>query len=130
MWTAFMDCASGGSYRHEWHRLYLEVPYEEANAAFQFLFGHNPDEATCDHCGPDYSYDEAPDLYQATGLERNCALATTDDPETDDSEYAYIEQPNPDYPYVRYLTLAEYLQEPDVLVISAADLAARGWRGA
>lgn len=144
MWTQFWDMHSGGGQKEKWAHIYIEAPEAEAKRVFFNRFGHNPDRVTCTCCGPDYSVTEEPTLEQLTGHHRNCkTLQTPRDPETnrfvqpDDpwfDEHHYLE-PGEEaeaerrgyavddrFRYGEYRTLGQYVREPDVLVIRAAEI--------
>jgi len=101
MWTQFMDMHSGGGQKEKWEYIYIEAPEEEAKVIFYNRFGHNPERVTCTCCGEDYSIREAKDLSRITAYERGCAY------DSDNKEY--IESPDDEYGFHKYVTLEEYI---------------------
>lgn len=57
VWTEFFDKASGGSGRTRYSAIYIEAPEEEARRVFAKRFS-DPDNVTCECCGPDYDVEE------------------------------------------------------------------------
>lgn len=112
-WTQFHDMHPGGGQKLDWGQIFIEAPEAEARAAFERLFGRDPDHVTCSCCGEDYSISEEATLEQATGYERGCRFV---------GDVGYVEAPGgggrP------YQTLAEYRARPDVKIVTAAELAA------
>jgi hypothetical protein len=66
MWTRFMDMHSGGGCKLDWEYIYIEAPEEEAIEVFSNKFGRDPEDVTCDCCGPDYCISEYDTLEEAT----------------------------------------------------------------
>lgn len=140
MWTRFMDMYSGGGSKEPQHYILIEAPEAEAISIFYGRFGHNPERVSCTCCGQDYSIDSAESLAQLTGYDRGCRnLKTPQDPVTgrylnDDPvlrNHYYLEEgetPPEGYEvdnlprWNKYLTLDEYLQREDVLVIRANEV--------
>jgi hypothetical protein len=77
IWVRFMDMHSGGGMKQApYDRLYLRAASEKA-AIEQFMerFGHDPEMASCDTCGRNYSIDSDEDLHQLSGYDRNLRFA-------------------------------------------------------
>jgi len=102
-----MDMHSGGACKQEPHEyIYIELPYEAANAAFQARFGHDPNEVACSCCGANYSIDEEPTLEAACAYDRDC--------EWDDV--------NNEYDVSTGQPVAEYEKRSDVFILRATKL--------
>jgi hypothetical protein len=114
MWTRFMDMHSGGGQKEDFHKCYIEAPYDEACSVFYSRFGHNPDRVTCTCCGSDYSVDESETLEQATGYDRCCAY--------DNEAKCYIEKQRKPAYGEKYRTVAEYVKEDGVKVIPKEEI--------
>ena len=115
MWTQFWDMRSGGGNKEQWERIYIEAPEEKAKVIFYKRFGHNAEEVSCTCCGPDYSISEAPSLDQASAFHRGCAF--------DKNKDKYVERPDTRYSFSKpYLTVEQYVAQPEVLVIYAKDI--------
>jgi hypothetical protein len=71
-WTSFWDMNSGGGQKEDVSHIFIQASETEAKAVFFSRFGHNPDRVTCTCCGPDYSVDEKPSLWELTAYERGC----------------------------------------------------------
>lgn len=90
-------------------KIYVELPEEAAVAFFTEKF-RDPDNVTCNCCGPDYSYHTADSLEQASGYHRHCAWEGN----------GYVERPAKYYDAV--IPLEVYLAQPDVLVIRLSEI--------
>jgi hypothetical protein len=109
-WTLFWDMHSGGGQKEDFDKIYIQAPYDEAKTVFYNIFGHNPNRVTCTCCGEDYSIDEDPTLSEASGFHRNCNY--------DDKKNKYVEEPSKNsWKSDKYLTLAKYIEQDNVLVI-------------
>jgi hypothetical protein len=154
-WTEFWDMHSGGGQKTDWDRIYIEAPEAEARLIFYNRFGHSPERVTCTCCGEDYSISEGLTLEQVSGYHRNCPTLVT--PRSEDGLYQRPEDPWFEAHYYlepgdiaeaerrgfavehdrfglrpgAYLTVEEYADLDEVLVIAAADIAAQGyvWMG-
>lgn len=125
-WTQFWDMHSGGGTKLYVdgvgkEKIYIEAPRAEAEVIFYNRFGHAPDRVTCTCCGSDYSIDEG-ELDQLTGYHRNCKYV---------NDVGYVEERDTRHdgiyerhgePVPAYKTVDEYVLQPDVLVINAADI--------
>lgn len=137
MWTQFWDMHSGGGLKlPPWHYIYIEAPEDEATVIFCNRFGRHPENVTCQCCGEDYSVKSEETLEQLTGFHRNLRAikrigrALKNDPVL--NRWYYLEpgqEPPEGYTVdrawnrsARELTLDEYVKQPDVLVVSAADI--------
>lgn len=88
-WTKFYDMHSGGSVKEPpFEVIYIQLPQDQAIDAFELRFGHSPGDIACNCCGENYSVSEHETL--------ELAISQWDK---------------------RSMTLAQYLQEPYVLVI-------------
>ncbi|MEK6832742.1 MAG: hypothetical protein AABY32_01730 [Nanoarchaeota archaeon] len=114
MWTRFMDMHSGGGQKEDYSHIYIEAPIEEAKIIFYNRFGHNPERITCTCCGEDYSIHGDKDLKQLTAFHRDC--------DYNKKKNKYIEKPCKRYSMFKYVTLAKYKKQPDVLFISKKDI--------
>lgn len=128
MWTRFMDMHSGGGTKVKpYEYIYIEAPEDEAKAVFFNRFGRNPSRVTCTCCGDDYNIEQYATLKEATAFERNC------DYEGD----KYVERQEPrkigirercgtavSDPWGLYVTVEQYVQRPDVLVIRKKEIKA------
>jgi hypothetical protein len=138
-WTRFMDMHSGGRTKvAPYEKIYIEAGEAEAKVIFYNRFGRNPDRVTCTCCGSDYSIDESETLADATGYDRGCAFAykNTKGKEVPESEAwvsgkgikkgytsGYVERACTKYSFAKkYMTLAEYKKQPDVLIIHASEI--------
>lgn len=121
-WTQFLDMHSGGPQKEDWARIYIEAPETEAKVIFYNRFGHNPERVSCTCCGDDYSISEEPTLAEATAYHRGCAY--------DNEAKAYVEVEKSGYKeYGRLLTVQEYVEQPEVLVIRADEIKDEERRG-
>ena len=109
MWTSFMDMHSGGGLKEKWSHIYIEAPQNEAKVIFYNRFGHNPERVTCTCCGEDYSICEHKTLNEATAYERGCAW--------DREKKCYVEKQDKQSLFRKYITLSEYKEAKDVLII-------------
>ena len=119
-WTEFWDMHSGGGAKEKWENIYIEAGIEDAKTIFYNRFGHNPDRVTCTCCGPDYSISESADLAQASGFQRGCKW---EGEASDDAKY--VEEQNPHLYLKTYMTLEDFKNKEDVLVIPASEITAR-----
>ncbi len=71
MWTSFWDMSSGGKEKLDWPLIYIEAPEQEARKLFVDLFHRDPNNVTCQCCGPDYSITEYETLDEATEYHRS-----------------------------------------------------------
>ena len=118
MFTQFWDMNSGGGTKEDFKFCYIEAPQEQARVIFYNRFGHNPDRITCTCCGPDYSMDEHSSLEQLTGYHRNCKNV-----KVTNGKWTYLEELAPEKSsYRQYISLDEYLKQPDVMIIRADEI--------
>lgn len=68
MWTKFWDMSSGGGQKLGWNIILIEMPAAEAKAKFEALFNRDPDNVSCECCGPDYSIDTSETLGKAAAF--------------------------------------------------------------
>ena len=116
MWTQFYDMHSGGGSKEKYELIYIEAPQSEAEIIFYNRFGHNPNRVSCTCCGNDYSISEDESLGQLTAFHRNCDF--------DSGLGRYVELPNTRYGNKEIVTLAQYMQQSDVLIIKSEDIKA------
>lgn len=139
-WTRFMDMHSGGGCKEApYEYILIEAPEDEARRVFYNRFGHSPDRVSCTCCGEDYSVSESESLAKATAYDRSCeyiedARGWGAHKEPDFREGRYIEKGEPvpaGYKVSatsgerygrRYRTVEQYIAEPYVLVIRAAEI--------
>jgi len=137
-WTRFMDMHSGGSSKEPQQYILIEAPEEEAKTIFYNRFRHNPERVTCTCCGEDYTIGEHPTLEDATAFDRGCAYAwfRPDGTECPEEEawvrgkgmlegytQSYVERPAPQpFSFHQFISLEDYLQTPEVLVIRANEI--------
>lgn len=114
MWTKFWDMNSGGGRKEKWDKIYIEAPMNEAKIIFYNRFDHSPDRVTCTCCGEDYSISSGESLADLTGYHRNCKY--------DDKKKGYVEEPDNRYGRQRLVSLEEYINQPNVLVIYEKDI--------
>lgn len=108
MFTRFMDMHSGGRTKEEpYEYIYIEAGEQEAKRVFYNRFGHNPERVTCTCCGDDYSISESESLELASAFDRGC--------EYDMSIRDYDTT-------TAKVSLDDYVQRPDVLVIRESDI--------
>ncbi len=112
-WTQFHDMHSGGGQKLDWGQIFIEGTEAEARNRFIRIFGEDPDNVTCDCCGPDYSVSEEPTLEQATAFERNCLF--------DSKLQRWVEQGDPSRTWAKYRTLEEYEKDENVKIIRLTD---------
>jgi len=138
-WTLFWDMHSGGDLKEDWAKIYIEAPKEEAKLIFYNRFGHNPERVTCTCCGEDYAIDESESLEEASAFHRGCEYGYFD-PQGNEVSRAqallepprfwlkpgytsrYVERQRREFKWARYLTLEQYIQEDDVLIIRKEDI--------
>lgn len=115
-WTRFMDMHSGGGCKESpYEKILIEAPKKEAKVIFYNKFGHNPERVTCTCCGDDYIISEHDTLEQATAYDRGCAY--------DDKLRQYVEKESTEQYRKPYLTIEQYKNLPDVLIISTNQIA-------
>lgn len=118
MWTQFWDMHSGGGPKEKgYEKIYIEAPEEEAKIIFYNRFKHSPDRVSCTCCGRDYSAESNESLAYLSAYHRGCKWS--------DATNSYVEEPDQNFNFLKdkkLLTLEEYEQKPDVLVIRAADI--------
>jgi len=129
--TLFCDMHSGGSTKVKpYNKIYIEAPKEEAEIIFYKKFGRNPYRVTCTCCGEDYSvYGDEKDFAQASAFHRDC-LYYHPPGEEDDGRYFEKDElildgwvPDEMNKYrTGYQTVEEYLQNEDVLFITADEI--------
>ncbi len=126
MWTRFMDMHSGGGTKEPpYEYIYIEASEKDAETIFYNRFGHNPNRVTCTCCGNDYSISEGESLKEITAYERNCEYKNG----------TYVEETAKSKLEIRatcktkesdkwglYVSLDEYAQQKDVLVIYDKDI--------
>lgn len=124
-WTQFWDMNSGGGQKEKFKMCFIEAPEAEAKVIFYNRFGHNPERVTCTCCGEDYSISDAETLAIATAYHRGC-ISSLDE----NGVWHYIEEGNPEEQSWRpYITLEDYCNQPDVLVIRADEISADERKG-
>jgi hypothetical protein len=115
-----------------YEKIYIEAPADEAKVIFYNRFGHNPERISCTCCGDDYSIDESESLEIASAYHRGCRYAyfnAKGKEITPERKYSvpkgtkgrYVDEPDTEG-FNDYQPLAEYIQQPDVLVIYAKDI--------
>ena len=102
VWTQFMDMHSGGELKTDYGYIYIELPMSKAEDFFEEEFNRNPNNITCECCGPDFYVSEYDSLEQATGFERNC--------EYNRETHKYEESDN-------CVSLEEYKKKKNVLIV-------------
>lgn len=132
MWTQFWDMNSGGGQKEKWSNIFIEAPQDEAEELFYRIFGHDPNNVTCQCCGEDYSIDNDESLNQLTGYHRGCdyVYKRPDGSVCSHNEawqhgeglkegywHGYIEEQSKERSYKKYQTIEDYINEPKVLVI-------------
>jgi hypothetical protein len=55
MWTQFWDMCSGGGTKTDYSQIFIEADEDEAKQIFVECFGIDPENTTCDCCGPDFA---------------------------------------------------------------------------
>lgn len=114
-WTLFWDMHSGGGTKEgEYDKIYIEAPEAEAKIIFYNKFGHSPDRVSCTCCGEDYSTSESTSLEHASAYHRNCRY--------DESVGCYVEEPDNRYGEKKLITIQEYCNQDNVLVLYAKDI--------
>lgn len=138
-WTLFWDMHSGGGTKVEpYTKIYIEAPKDEAVNIFYNRFGRNPYRVTCTCCGEDYSVDESDTLENASGFHRGCDYAYFDTKGREVSQEkawtsgvglrrgyseGYVERPSSNkYATEKYMSIEEYSNREDVLVIPASEI--------
>ena len=116
MWTHFGDMHSGGGQKLEWANIYIEAEEEEAKRIFYSRFERNPDRVTCTCCGPDYSICSEKTLGQLTAFHRGCLYDKTLEKYAEEQDTTSLQ---------KYITLAKYRKDDNVLIITTSDSAAR-----
>lgn len=113
-WTRFMDMHSGGGCKESpYEYIYIEAPEDEAKVIFYNRFGHSPDRVTCTCCGSDYSVDTEGSLAAASWYDRGAEVPKAGEPFSDSPH-------KPDRcGSTEYVSLADYVKRPDVLIIPA-----------
>lgn len=115
MWTRFMDMHSGGGTKEPpYEFIFIEAPEDEAKVIFYNRFGHNPEHVTCTCCGDDYSTIEGKTLKLATVYDRGCKY--------DAKKKDYVEKPDEERTWNKYMTLPEYKKQKNVLIIPKAKI--------
>jgi hypothetical protein len=69
-WTWFNDVHSGGGAALPWEVIYVEGDEETAMRRFVAILGHDPQHVSCECCGSDYGWSEAPTLEEASSYNR------------------------------------------------------------
>jgi hypothetical protein len=115
VWTEFWDMHSGGGQKEKFAHAFIEAPEDEAVAVFYARFGHNPNRVTCTCCGEDYRISESATLEQATAYQRGC--------DYDESGQGYVERPSRASWAKPYVDVETFVQQDDVLVIRANEIA-------
>ena len=113
-WTEFSDMHSGGGAKEKWEYIYIQADLQTAKVIFYNRFGHSPNRVTCNCCGEDYSISESDSLAEITGYKRNCKY--------DSKTKKYIEHPDINVKYGKYITLDEFLKSKNNLVIYDFDI--------
>jgi len=109
-WVHFWDMHSGGGNKiGTYEHIYIQAEFSRAMDLFPALFGRDPQDVTCQHCGPDFTIDESDNLYQSTGYHRGCAM---------DADGKYTEWADAVTPWAReYAPLHDYIQQEDVCIV-------------
>lgn len=103
-----MDMHSGGGTKQKpYECIYIEAPQAEACVIFYNRFGHSPGRVSCTCCGDDYSVGDGETLERLTAYDRGCKWS-------DRAKDYDLESAD--------LTLAEYIAQPDVLVVTASEI--------
>jgi len=68
MWTRFYDMCSGGGRATEHGIIWINASKKDACQLFESIFERDPNNVTCECCGPDYSITE----YENPEFEKNC----------------------------------------------------------
>lgn len=58
MWTKFYDMSSGGREKTPYSEIFIELPIGPARKYFAERFQIDPDNITCECCGPDFDIQE------------------------------------------------------------------------
>lgn len=113
IWTHFYDMHSGGGLKQKpYQHIFIQAEEKAAKIVFYSRFGHDPDRVTCNCCGEDYSITQCSSLSEATAYNRNCAYST--------DLKCWIEEPDTRYnSSAKLISLEDFLNRPDVLVITA-----------
>jgi hypothetical protein len=131
MWTQFWDMHSGGGCKESpYEYIYIEASQSEAMVIFYNRFGHNPERVTCTCCGEDYSISDSETLEQLTGFHRHCRYMQRGKPRNGDYDFRYIENDEevPEgykggrQPIGTYMSMEEYMEEENVLIIRENDI--------
>ncbi len=119
MWTRFHDLEVGNTRVSQYQDIYIEADYSDSVRWLKENLNINA-EHRCRNCGPDYQITQYDTLEQATGQARGCAHAYSG------NRIQFFEsgQPVPEeWTVLRwssdYLSLSEYRQRPDVLIVQA-----------
>jgi hypothetical protein len=65
---------SGGKAKTPYETIYIEAPFEVADQIFQEKFGRDPDNVTCECCGPDFSFYSVESNTNENGLDGKSVL--------------------------------------------------------
>lgn len=138
---SIFDMSSGGDQKLAWSHIYIEAPEDEAKVIFERLFDRDPENITCQCCGPDYSINEETDLYEGTAYERGCAFVYFDSSglEIPEEDYMrlryedrklitcrYVERQSELFSSMKYQSLEEYMKSKNARFISAAEIDGMG----
>lgn len=114
MWTRFMDTHSGGGQKLSHAKILIEAPEKEAEIIFQNRFNRNPNRVTCTCCGEDYSISEAETLEEVTAYDRGCCW--------DEIKKSYVEEGGGKWNHNTYITIQDYLNSGDALILRTTDI--------
>lgn len=77
MYTKFMDMCSGGGVKLGAEYIYIQAKGDEAESVFEEILGRDPNNITCNCCGPDFCvYDEVSD---GKDIESGSIVITSED---------------------------------------------------
>lgn len=105
-WTLFWDMNSGGGQKEPYSHIYIEAPEDQAEVIFYNRFDHNPSRVTCTCCGEDYSIYGKESLEELTDFHRRGRFGSDE-----------------------RISLEEYIQQSDVLVIHSDEISDDERRG-
>jgi hypothetical protein len=104
MWTRFAFVAARALTSFPFPVVFIEAEREEAIEIFRTTFDRNPNYATCNCCGADFSISEYPTLEEATAFSRGCKWVRG---------IGFSEEPGPPFAPLQfnktYYALDEYL---------------------
>lgn len=112
MFFEFWDTGSGGTLKAPPYKMiYIEaLSLKDAVNIFVERFDVDPYNVSCRCCGQDYSIESNESLEILTCFNRNAHYNET--------EERYIEEQDPEKTWAEYVSLEEYLKQPNVLLIT------------